>query len=277
MWLRMVGTLMAVSFAAACGGGSSGGAVTRPDAASETSAPAPTVSMTIADGSTLRRAVPWQVTAKTARDDAVAEVDFLVDGKQLWVEHNTPYFFNDDHQVLAPWLLGAGSHTLVARVQTVTGATAEASAHVTVPAVSKTDKSLAGTYSRVVTRADQRRVGPYRVPSKGAFGDVSPTGRWTLHVKANGEIVGVDPSGDTANPFVEPFTVSNSTMTLYGPAIWRQPNPEEQNRFCEPESPSDYTWSLAGSSLTITNKQKACADRDIVFVGTWTRTRGGRG
>ena len=82
----------------------------------------------------------------------------------------------------------------------------------------------------------------------------------------------MDPSGDTANPFIEPFTLSGSTMRLYGPAVWRQPKPESPNLFCEPEKPSDYTWSLTGTSLTIANEQRVCADRDIVLVGTWTRS-----
>ena len=121
-----------------------------------------------------------------------------------------------------------------------------------------------------MTVADQQRAAPYRLPSKGAFGDVSPTGRWTLHIKSEGEIIGIDPSGDERNPFVEPFTVNGSTMTIYGPAVWRQPNPAAPNLFCEPETASDYTWSLSGSSLTIASNQQACADRDTVLVGTWT-------
>jgi hypothetical protein len=28
---------------------------------------------------------------------------------------------------------------------------------------------------------------------------------------------------------------------------------------------------MSGSSLTLTNKQQGCADRDTVFVGTWTK------
>jgi hypothetical protein len=227
--------------------------------------------MTIVDGSTLTHAAPWEVTATTTSSDSVSAVDFLVDGTKLWTEHETPYFFDDDHQVLPPWLLGAGDHVLTAHVTTAAGAVADATAHAKVHVDLTTAKRLAGTYSRVVTAADQRRTASYRVESKGAFGDVSPTGRWTLHIKSDGEIVGVDPSGDEANPFVEPFTVNGSTMTLYGPAVWRQPDPSSPNLFCEPETPSDYAWSLSGSSLTITNKQQACADRDTVFVGSWTK------
>jgi hypothetical protein len=60
-------------------------------------------------------------------------------------------------------------------------------------------------------------------------------------------------------------------VTLYGPAVWRQSDPENPSKFCEPERPGLYTWSLSGPMLTIKTKQKVCADRDIVMVGTWQR------
>jgi hypothetical protein len=269
-----LGLALAAAAIAGCdGGGDSGGGKTQgPASRPASTSAAPTVSMTIADGSTLTHAVPWQVMAKAADGDSVSEVDFLVDGKRLWAEDSPPYVFDDDGQFLPPWLLGGGDHVLTAQVQTVNGAAADATAHVTVKVRLAANKRLVGTYRRVVTRADQQRVKPYRVPSKGAFGETSPTGRWTLHIENAGEIVGVDPSGDAANPFVEPYSVNGPTMTLYGPAVWRQPNPQSPNLFCEPETPSDYLWSLSGSTLTIRNKQQACADRDIVFVGKWVKS-----
>jgi hypothetical protein len=228
---------------------------------------------TIVDGATLTRAVPWQVRAKTSGDDPVDEVAFLIDGKKRWVESNPPYFFDDDGQVLAPWLLGNGPHVLTAHVTTVKGSAADITAHVTVHASVAANKQIAGTYHRLVTKDDVKRVQPYRVPSKGAFGETPPPGRWTLQIKATGEIVGVDPHDNNAEkPFVEPYSLRESSLTLWGPAVWRQPNPDEPNLFCEPEKASEYAWKSSGSSLTITNVEKTCADRDIVFVGTWTRT-----
>jgi hypothetical protein len=227
--------------------------------------------MTIADGTQLTRAVPWQVTVEPVGTDLVQEVDFLIDGRQQWVEREAPYYFDDDQQVLPPWLLGAGSHVLSAHVVMASGTTADVTAHVDVRANVASGRKLAGRYHRDVTEADQRRVASYRIPSKGAFGDVTPTGRWTIDIRADGEIIGVDPTGDTTAAFVEPFTSRGSTLTLYGPAVWRQTDPGNPSVFCEPERPGRYTWSLSGSVLTIRAKQKVCADRDVVMVGTWQR------
>src|SRR4051812_42404281 len=267
MWVAVAA--LAVTAVSGCGGGSSKG----PTASATTESPAapPKVSSSISDGATLTRAVTWRVGVQPAGDDVAEEVEFLVDGKKTWVERESPYVFNDDGQVLAPWLLGNGPHTLVARVKTGGGAT-DSTAHVTVHTSLAANKQITGTYHRVVTKADVKRVQPYRIPSKGAFGEIPPLGRWTLRIKPNGEIVGVDPKNGTASPFIEPYSLDGSKLTLYGPAVWRQPNPDEPNLFCDPEKRSDYVWHRSGPSLAITNVQKTCADRDIVFVGTWIRS-----
>jgi len=272
----MVALGLSVSAMAACGGGSSGGGSPSDSASSSAAPTAPTVTMTISDHATLTRAVPWVVTVKPAGNDVVQTVDFSIDGKNLWQENAPPYSFDDDHELLPPWLLGNDSHVLTAHVQTLNGASATAVAHVTVKVDLSAGKALVGTYERVVTKADQNRAMPYRVAAKGAFGEVSPAGKWRIQIKPDGEIFGTDPRGKSDGTFVEPFTVRASTMRLYGAAVWRQPGLDRTgaNKFCEPELASDYTWEMSGSTLTIHNVQKACADRDIVFVGSWTRVGG---
>lgn len=270
---RTLAVVLLLGSLVACGGGGSGG--TTPSTSPSSSSPPanPTVTMTIKDGATLTHAVPWEVKATTAEDDVVEHVEFVIDGKTLWQEQSSPYFFDDDHEVLPPWILGNGSHELTAHVVTVGGGVTDAVAHVTVDVDLEADKAIAGRYRRVVTRADQHRVMPYRVAAKGAFGELSPAGKWTIRIKPNGEIFGTDPQGKSDGTFVEPYSLHGSSMRLYGAAVWRQPGLDRTgaNKFCEPEASSDYTWHLSGSSLTISNVQKSCADRDIVFVGTWTR------
>jgi len=269
-FLLCLGAGAVIAVTAGCGGTSTDptDSATRP----ATRAPSPpAVTMTIADGAELTGAVPWQVMVEPVGTDVVQEVQFRIDGTTRWVEREPPYFFDDDEQLLPPWLLGAGDHELTAHVLMGAGGSAEVTADVHVSVAAPAVGRLAGTYHRVVTKADQARVTSYRVPAKGAFGDVTPTGRWTMTVKPTGEIIGVDPTGDTDAAFVEPFTVDGSTVTLYGPAVWRQRDPENPSKFCEPEGPATYTWSRSGSTLTIGTQQEVCADRDILMVGTWQR------
>lgn len=269
----LCGGLCTVILAAGCSSGPSSGARSTPSPslkATDTSSP-PLVTMTITDGAQLTRALPWQVTVQPVGTDVVQQVDFLIDGTRRWVEREAPYFFDDDGQVLPPWLLGAGSHVLTAHAVTTGGATADVTAHVHVRVEKTSAAKISGSYHRVVTKADQRRVAPYRIESKGAFGNVTPVGRWMIDIKPEGEIVGVDPTGDTTAAFVEPFTLSGSTLTVYGPAVWRQADPDNPSLFCEPELPGRYTWSLSGSRLRISTDEKVCADRDTVMVGTWLK------
>ena len=73
------------------------------------------VSSSIPDGAKLRGALRWTAKPESDADSQVAKVDFLIDGKREWTEENTPFFFKDDKQLLATWLLEPGQHTLAVR------------------------------------------------------------------------------------------------------------------------------------------------------------------
>jgi hypothetical protein len=198
-------------------------------------------------------------------------VEFSIDGKLRWTEKNEPYVFDDDGQLLPPWLLGNGRHVLAVHAVASSGAEGTATAHVTVRTNTSQDAALAGSYRRQVTAADLQRTTVYRTAALGAFGERPPVGTYTLQVTANGRLQGSYPVPD---PFVEPFTVSGDKLRMYGAAVWAQPDPSKPNLFCEPEQPSDYTWRRTATTLVLTPVQHVCADRDTVMVGTWTRVGG---
>jgi hypothetical protein len=104
----------------------------------------------------------------------------------------------------------------------------------------------------------------------GAFGDETPTGPWSMQVRPDGVIL-LDqvphPSGNDA--FVMPYLASGHRFVAYPSAGWLQPHPDRDNNFCDPEAASNYQWSASGRTLTVAGVDKACADRDIVLVGTW--------
>jgi hypothetical protein len=268
-WCVVVCTSLIVA-ATACGGsdGSGGSRIDTPSPSSPTAATA-IVRSSIPDGAHLRKALPWTAEVQVADGDVVDSVDFLVDGKVRWTEQTPPFSFNDDGQVLAPWLLGAGRHVLAVRASSLNGATARASSRVTVAAVDPKYAELAGVYHRRVTSADAQRTKPYRTASTGAFGDPPELAGWTLRVTRRGALI-TNPD-HAGMPFVEPFTLSGDHMTMYGPAVWAQADPHAPNLFCEPEHASSYHWSLNGARLSIQSLEKVCADRDMALVGTWVR------
>src|SRR5207248_2347287 len=103
--------------------------------------PALTVSTNVADGSTLSGSVTWTATPSAA----VAEVDFLVDGTQKWVEKVSPYQYNGDpNGTLDTTTLSNGSHTLTA-VAIASGLTATKATTVTVSNTSSPTPNTTGT------------------------------------------------------------------------------------------------------------------------------------
>jgi hypothetical protein len=264
---RLLLGAVVLALGTSCSSSGSGKAAPTPS----TSASPVAVTSSITSGQRLSAAVDWRATPTTGSLDPVQDVQFLIDGKVVWTERNPPYAF-DDGQLLPPWLLGNGPHELAVHVTTVSGHQATATAQVTVAADTSHDAAIAGTYQRQVTTADAARTASYRTADKGAFGEASPPGLWVLRVLPTGLVIGDEAKDKMQEPFLEPFTVSGSRLTLYGPAIWKQANPGHPNLFCDPERPATYRWNRTGSKLVITAVDKVCADRDTVIVGTWTRT-----
>lgn len=249
-----------------CGGGSSAGSATPRPSATRSSSPV-LVSSSVPDGAVLSAAVPWTATVSASAQDVVESVEFWVDGTKRWTEKNEPYSFDDDGQVLAPWLLGAGSHRLVVKAYTSEGM-GEKALSVTVRAQPPAT-AVAGTYRRAVSAADASRTAGYRTEELGAFGEALPLGRWTMTVSRDGLITLVDPV-DASIPSFEPFTLAGSRLHLYGAANYVRPG-SQPSLFCDPERGSDYTWSVRNGTLTLQPVQKVCADRDLIVVGSWSR------
>jgi hypothetical protein len=262
---------LAVCATAACSGGSATqvAASHRPTSSVAKTA---TVTSSLRPGVIIEKPVLWGAEVKTPSDVVVDRVDFLIDGHVRWTERNAPYQFNDG-RLFAPWPLGAGAHRLGIRViATVGGVVASNTTSVTVKPPPHVGPPV-GTYRRTVTAADQARVQPYRDAQRGAFGDATPTGRWSLQVRPDGVLI-LDqvPHPPQYDPFFEPFVTGDHRFTLYDSAQWLQPHPDRDNNFCDPEASSDYRWAMSDSTLTITQVQKRCADRDIALVGAWRRT-----
>jgi len=249
--------------AAACGGGTA--ASTPSTHRGELS-----VSSSIDSGAVLARPLVWRAAVSPGSDVVVEHVDFLIDGQLRWTEQQEPYEFNDG-RLFAPWPLGAGSHTLSVRAVTSTGLSAQTASTVTVKTDRRAAALPAGRYYRSVTNADVRRVSGYRDAAHGAFGEVTTVGRWVMRVRADGVIVlDVVPAGEY-DGFYLPYLSQGGRLTLYGPAVWLQPHPDQSSLFCDPEPPASYRLAEDGQRLTVTPIGHTCADRDTAPVGTWRR------
>lgn len=216
------------------------------------------VMSTLVDGSTLTKPTRWE--AKTGAGN-VDHVDFLIDNKVIWTEVNVPYFFNDDGNVLAPWLLSPGKHVLTARATTTDGSSAEAVATVQIGPVPSVPAGLDGTFIRTVTQRDIDRT----ANNPGRDPETLPTGRWTAHL-AKGLLTFDDPRGSGG---AEAYSATAGQLKMWGTPNWLLPK-ARQGSFCEAEPAGTFHWSRKGDQLIITGGGN-CADRDALFIGSWKK------
>ena len=210
------------------------------------------VSSSIADQAVLTDPVSWTatVTGVTA-SDAIARVDFSIDGSIAWTEHNSPYTFNDDGYLLINGVLTPGSHLLAIDAATASGAHATTRATVTTT----------------------RPTVPVELLDKGFVrsrpaGGPTPAGDWRIEFDVDGVIGITDPGGGRAT---EAFVAtSDGGLTLYGPANWIVPE-SDRGGFCdEPENIAKMHWQLSGSDLVISaGGTDNCSGRMSLFAGTW--------
>lgn len=249
----------------ACGGGTSGGeAAPSPSPSTTQSSPSTTqspaqlsVSSSLTNGETLTEATTWQAKADGAPID---HVDFFIDGKKLWTELNAPYFFNDDHQYLEPWLLSPGKHVLLTRATGTEGETGESTTNVKVGPAPSVPPGLTGSFTRTVTQGDIDRTA--KEPGREVSATL-PAGHWTMQLDS-GMLTFDDPLGSGGG---EAFSATPGQLKMWGWPQWRLPR-DRRGEFCEGERPVTYTWSSSADTLVIAGGGD-CADRDALFVGTW--------
>ena len=211
-----------------------------------------TVISSLADGP-LTRAVDWTARVSGPTDVAIDRVEFLLDGKVAWTEHNPPYTFNDDGNVLMPWVLTPGSHQLAINVVTASGVAATTQIAVT------TDR--APVPAALLDRKFVRNV-----PANAS----GPAGDWHLRFGADGVIIVTDPWGGGVT---EGFQAgADGTFSLYGPANWAA-SASLRGSLCDyAEGAVAMHWEVKGSELALSSdgQPDPCPDRASVFAGTWT-------
>ncbi|MBA3688623.1 MAG: Ig-like domain-containing protein [Chloroflexi bacterium] len=258
---RFIGVLGLVLVMAGCGGATtttSSEPITSetPVATSIAATPPLAVTSSIADGTNLTTPTAWiaTVTGQSATSP-VDRVEFLIDGDLAWVEHNAPYSFNDDGNLLVPSVLDPGSHRLRVDVYTTSGVAATSEANVTT--------------TRPLVPAELEGKGFQHQPSEPRCATCDmPDGVWRIEFGADGVIRFDDPLGGKGTEAFE--ATSDGVLTLYGPTSWIVPE-EARGGFCESEGITTMTWQISGADLILSTSgtDDPCPGRAWVFTGTW--------
>jgi hypothetical protein len=204
------------------------------------------VGSTLAGKKVLPHRIHWLGFPRIAESN-VKRVDFLIDGKLRWIEHNPPYTYGFDGNYLVTSWLAPGRHKFTVRVTAKGGQVGRSSTTARVLAARPPPAQLAGTWKRNV---------------KG--------GTWRLVVdKIGWRFRGPGGAGD----LVDVGYLSAGGLEARGGIHMTNRNPQEGNNWCnEPFEPVRYRWSVDGGSLSLTLAgPKRCDGQSDVWAGRWTR------
>jgi hypothetical protein len=231
--LAMILTALILT-AAAC---SQGPATAAPTASSPVSAAKLKVTSTLDGLTALPQRIHWQ--AFPLPSTGVTEVDYLIDGKQLWVEHNTPYFYGSDGNYLVTTFLTPGAHAFTVRAVYASGHTATDTVTATVTAAPPPPTALVGTWKGFTKELSSCSPGP--CPPAGDWRLViSPIG-WQVYDTAGG-------GGLYDVAYLSPGLAEIRTGMETGHQN------TDGNAWCnnEPGTPVQVHWTVHGNLLSFT-------------------------
>ncbi len=190
----------------------------------------------------------------------VGAVDFLVDGKVVWIERHPPYTYGLDGNWLVTSWLAPGEHRFTTRLVTTSGVRAEDTVSARTLAPSRPPAAIVGTWRRTVTHAQA--------------GTDTPAGIWTLKIDASGWRIG-DPEG--GHNWVDVVYPRPGRLQARS-GIWNAPvEGQGGNGWCEDTNKAvDYAWQVSGETLTVTLVgPDHCGDRHnlqhFIWAGNWAR------
>jgi hypothetical protein len=214
----------------------------------------------------------------------IKKVEFLIDGKLAWVEHESPYVYSEDEgphlgYLVTSWL-APGRHRFAVRATAADGrkATAVVTARVTAPP--DLPAGLAGTWRRTI--ADTSGAPAAGTPDNPTD-TFAPTGAYTMvidkrqiQMRFPGRFHRPE-SDNTGEGWIldSDYTIETGILHAAGPVIFEPFHEQaEAGWWCWQDGPSgDYEWSISNGTLTLTPRGGAdpCGIRGFIWAGQWTR------
>jgi len=254
LWQAALLVVLGLTACSAAGGAGSNGQATA-------SAAKLTVTSTLDGHTALPHRIHWQAFPSGPSFD-VSEVDYLIDGKQVWVEHDTPYFYGSDGNYLVTSFLAPGKHVFAVRAINVSGHVATDTVTATVPRAPSPPAALAGTW-KAWQPAGGAAAGyaSLVISSVGWYEGQFPV----MHSNGNLEDVA----------YLSPGLVEIRTGMATGhDMVAGAPSDNDLNGWCnnDPGSPARYKWSVTGTHLRLTFAGgHPCPGFTKFLTAAWTR------
>lgn len=236
-----------------------------------------------------KRALPHRIlwiARTTLPSDQIIQVDFLIDGKVRWVEHQAPYVYGGDSGAHRAYLvtsfLSPGKHKFAIRAIGSNGSSATDNFVSRVPPSPAVPDALAGTWKRTIDTSAAPKGGSPGNPTD--TGTPSGTYRIAFDPQWIHDTFPCDTSPCRFNPqtggggeVVSDWTPAASTFTVRGPVTFRIFHDTDRlgGPWCYEDGPgATYTWSVSGDTLKLApvGGHDACGIRGFIWTGTWTRT-----
>jgi hypothetical protein len=257
LWVAMLATAVVGLFAVMAGA--------RAHARAHEAAADWSVTSSIADGATLASPVQWSAEPVGTPPGGLDRIEFLIDGKLLWVEHNPPFDFNNDGNYLYPYLFARGSHQMVARGVAKSGeqVTATANVHMT-QAPPKIPRALRATWKH---RVSQSVIERNSVPGDPPL----PAGVYRIKFRANGVSLASPPPGP-ATPGNYAFSATaRGRLDLGGPVNWLTAQSSADGICHGDQTFGRYRWKIHRRVLTVKLVKDPCRLRAAIQTGHWRR------
>jgi hypothetical protein len=277
--------------AAGCGGTSAGTrSATEAAAPAQTSqnastgAPAAKRSFTLAstlDGKTvLPHRIHW-VALPALPASRVREVDFLIDGRQGWVERKSPYSYAEGGFLVTSWLR-PGKHRFTVRAIPFAGRPATDTVIARVLPPPEVPAALAGTWQRKISDTSGA---PAPKTAGNPTGTLTPPGTYKLtfdHRWIHDEFpcttspcTFVSSTG-AGTEFDSDWDPGPTTFHVQGEVTFRIFHDTDRlaGWWCRTGGPpATYTWSVTGNTLKLApvGGHDACAVRGYIWSGIWKR------
>lgn len=206
---------------------------------------------------------------------SIAEVDFLIDGKVKWIEHNSRYSYSDDSGYLVTSWLAAGRHRFTVRAKASNGRKAEDTVVARVLPTPDPPAALSGTWQRDV---DTSSLPPDAHAPSGTY-TLTFEKRWIQSPNPGKYVKGTSPDASVNTGagwiFDYDWEPGPTRFHVQGVVTFHDdPNGDaEGGSRCDMGRPgADYGWSVSGDLLTLAPiGGDRCAERRLIWTGRWTR------
>jgi hypothetical protein len=212
-----------------------------------------TVSSTLSSTRVLPHRIHW-LGKPNMPPAKIREVDFIIDGRRAWVEHNAPYTYGYDGNYFVTSWMKPGVHTFTVVAVATDGRRAMSVSRAQTSAPKSPPRALGGSWQRRISTAAATQAGTWSLM-------IGPIG-WRVLSPAR-----------TEGALIDVAYLSSNIVEARGGIATRDHDPLENNPWCdEPFAPVRYHWRATANRLTLTLAgPKRCDGQSRVWAGNWRR------